>query len=198
MKRRPALILQLMLALEGCAELLEEMNSIAESLVPGFSSSSKLKRKWVAIETVRQRDKISQFRAKLGDAKLSLMMAQQNSAAYVSSICPSVLRVRDADDSCSCTSHLNFQIQQQSLTVLTKTIAELCEERSYQSEKIVFSGGDQEGILHALSSKVKRVVASLPIGPLRGVVERELWRAYQRNNPNLLSPWLLKAVHTAS
>jgi hypothetical protein len=83
----------MMLALEGCTNLLEEMNSIAESLVPGLSSSSKFKRKWTAVEAVRQGDKISQFRAKLGDAKISLMMAQQNVAAYVSSICPSVLRI---------------------------------------------------------------------------------------------------------
>jgi hypothetical protein len=73
-----------LMALEGCMESMESMNSIASSLVSGFSSSSKFKQKWTAIEAVRQGDKISQFKAKLEEAKLTLMMAQQSSAACVS------------------------------------------------------------------------------------------------------------------
>jgi hypothetical protein len=73
-----------LLALEGCLESMESMKSITTLLVPGFASSSRFKRKLTAIEAVRQGDKISQLRAKLQEAKLTLMMAQQSSAACVS------------------------------------------------------------------------------------------------------------------
>jgi hypothetical protein len=75
-----------LLALESGLESMESMNAIAALLVPGFSSSSKFKRKWTAIEVVRQGEKISQFKTKLQEAKLTLMMAQQSSTAFVSCI----------------------------------------------------------------------------------------------------------------
>jgi len=70
-------------ALKQCLVHLESLYCIAESLSPGFSSKSPLKRAWTAIDTVRQSEKISQFKTKLGEAKLTLILAQQGSAALV-------------------------------------------------------------------------------------------------------------------
>ena len=70
------------LALEGCAESLAEMNSILELLVPGFSLSSKFKRKRAAIQAVRQSKRFSRCKAKLQEAMLILNATQQTSAAY--------------------------------------------------------------------------------------------------------------------
>lgn len=69
------------MALERCDVSLKGLLGVTESLVPGFASNSRLKRKWAAIEVVRKYDKIADFRCKLQQAKLDLLIAQQTSAA---------------------------------------------------------------------------------------------------------------------
>jgi hypothetical protein len=69
-------------ALARCDASLKSVLSIAESLVPGFASNNRFKRKWAAIEVVRNEKKIATFKAKLQEAKLDLLIAQQISAAY--------------------------------------------------------------------------------------------------------------------
>jgi len=66
-------------ALKQCLAHLESLNSIAELLSPGFTSKNSFKRAWTAIDTVRQSERISQFKLKLGEAKLTLILALQGS-----------------------------------------------------------------------------------------------------------------------
>ena len=67
-------------ALEQCLAHLESLHSIAKALSPGFISRSSVRRAWTAFDSVNQSEKISQFKAKLGEAKITLMLAQQVSA----------------------------------------------------------------------------------------------------------------------
>lgn len=64
------------MALVRCDVPLKGLLGITESLVPGFASNSRFKKKWAAIEVVRKNDKIADFKFKLQEAKLDLLIAQ--------------------------------------------------------------------------------------------------------------------------
>jgi hypothetical protein len=51
-------------ALERCEAPLEDLNRIADSLVPGFAATSNAKRKWAAITAVRKKEKNHQIPGK--------------------------------------------------------------------------------------------------------------------------------------
>jgi hypothetical protein len=64
-------------ALALCLEPPVSLNSIAETLIPGFASKKRLKQKWAAIETVINSEKITKFRSKLQEPKSNLTLALQ-------------------------------------------------------------------------------------------------------------------------
>ena len=68
-------------ALERCAEPIEDLTRMIESFAEGFTSKNAIRRKWTALDSVRKNDQISKFKSKVQEAKLSLMLAQQCSAA---------------------------------------------------------------------------------------------------------------------
>lgn len=74
-------------ALARCDVSLKALVHIADALVPGFASNSRFRRKCAAISVVRTEQKIAKFKAKLQEAKLDLLIAQQSSAAYVCNSC---------------------------------------------------------------------------------------------------------------
>jgi hypothetical protein len=71
------------MGLERCLETIDALNSMAGSFAEGFLSRNIIRRKWTALESVRKNDQIAKFKAKLHEAKLNLIMAQQSSAASV-------------------------------------------------------------------------------------------------------------------
>jgi hypothetical protein len=70
------------LALERCVEPIGALNSMADSFAPGLMSESKVKQKWTALEAVRKGDQIAKIKAKLQEAKINLLMAQQSAAMF--------------------------------------------------------------------------------------------------------------------
>jgi hypothetical protein len=70
-------------ALERWEAPLRALQQIADSLVPGFAASSKIKRKWAAISAVRAKDKIAKFQSNLQITKLDLVLTRTLSAEYV-------------------------------------------------------------------------------------------------------------------
>lgn len=62
--------------LEGCKEPLEALRSMAADLAVGFSSSSKIRRHWTAIEFVKKSKPIDELKRCLNSAKLTIIMAQ--------------------------------------------------------------------------------------------------------------------------
>jgi len=69
------------LALGQCLLHLKSLHSIANTLAPGLTSKSSIRKAWTAIDTVRQSERITQFKAKLTEAKLTLILAQQGTLA---------------------------------------------------------------------------------------------------------------------
>jgi hypothetical protein len=72
-------------ALRRCLQHLVALESIAESLTPGFSSESSIKQVWTAVSAVRKNEKIRQLKLKISETKTTLLLAQQSSATYVKS-----------------------------------------------------------------------------------------------------------------
>lgn len=73
------------IALKRCLQHLDALESIVESLSPGFSSESSMKQVWTAMSAVRKNDKIRQLKSKILETKTTLLLAQQSSATYVKS-----------------------------------------------------------------------------------------------------------------
>lgn len=67
-------------ALLQCQRIVRGLNLIAEDLMPGFVSASKISRSWTALKAVKKAEKIKAFQQKLEQAKTTLLLAQQNSA----------------------------------------------------------------------------------------------------------------------
>lgn len=67
-------------ALLQCQQIVRGLNLIAEDLVPGFASASKVARSWTALRALKKTEKIKAFQQKLEQAKITLLLAQQNSA----------------------------------------------------------------------------------------------------------------------
>ncbi|KAH9220496.1 hypothetical protein DL95DRAFT_456251 [Leptodontidium sp. 2 PMI_412] len=62
---------------------LQELGDIAESFAPGFASNSVIRRKRTAIEVVRQKEQVQQFKDRLANAKTTLIMTQNLSSSRV-------------------------------------------------------------------------------------------------------------------
>lgn len=69
--------------LRRCLKPLQELGDIAESFAPGFASNSVIRRKRTAIEVVRQKEQVQQFKDRLANAKTTLIMTQNLSSRYV-------------------------------------------------------------------------------------------------------------------
>ncbi|KAG4429750.1 hypothetical protein IFR05_014764 [Cadophora sp. M221] len=82
--------LEVQRALRRCLKPLQELGDIAESFAPGFASGSIIRRKWTAIEVVRQKEQAQQFKDRLADANTTLIIVQNLSSRYR----PSALMVR--------------------------------------------------------------------------------------------------------
>lgn len=67
-------------ALLECGQHVGALNSIAEDLAPGFTAASPLVRTWTAVRAVKKGDTIKQFQERLEQAKITLIMARQESA----------------------------------------------------------------------------------------------------------------------
>ena len=67
-------------ALVECEQHVGALNSIAEDLDPGFTAASPLGRTWTAVRAVKKGDKIRKFQERLEQAKITLIMARQESA----------------------------------------------------------------------------------------------------------------------
>jgi hypothetical protein len=73
-------------ALQSCQELVANLNSLADDLAPGFSSSKRHFRAYTALRAVGRSEKIQKFRSSLADMKSTLTLIQQrmlNSLVYV-------------------------------------------------------------------------------------------------------------------
>lgn len=70
-------------ALQLCREKTLVLHGILEALVPGFATHNTFRRQWNAIQSARKSEKIADFRAKLEEAKTTLLLALQLSARYV-------------------------------------------------------------------------------------------------------------------
>lgn len=67
-------------ALLQCQQTVRGLELIAEDLMLGFVSASKVARSWTALKAVKKVEKIKAFQQKLEQAKTTLLLAQQNSA----------------------------------------------------------------------------------------------------------------------
>lgn len=76
-------------AVERCEVPINELQQIADSLVPGFAASSNIRRKWTALTTVKAKEKMARFQEKLHAAKIDLILARTLSAEYVQFTCGS-------------------------------------------------------------------------------------------------------------
>jgi len=160
------------LALERCVESLDALSSIARSLHPGFVSSSKIKRKWTALEAVMKSDKIVQFKAKLQEAKLNLILAQQSSAAYVEA--RSTVAVMTDFGHCRRVHHQNHQVHQQSFQVLTERLSSLQAKASDPSWEIDSPFQENGGITGTLSPECYLPSTSSLLKPIQHKIESEL------------------------
>jgi hypothetical protein len=73
-------------ALQSCQALVANLNSLANDLAPGFSSSKRHFRTYTALRAVGRSEKIQKFRSSLADMKSTLTLIQQrmlNSLMYV-------------------------------------------------------------------------------------------------------------------
>lgn len=70
-------------ALQECDATLEELNALIVGLEPGFNSSKRRVRKWIAIKVVFRKDKIKRIQGLLSETKLSLSLSLQSSLMQV-------------------------------------------------------------------------------------------------------------------
>jgi len=73
-------------ALEKCKKSIDALTSLVNSLVPGFTSQSNIKRKWTGVEAVMKTGKILKFKTSLQEAKFDLIAAKIVSLQQVHSI----------------------------------------------------------------------------------------------------------------
>ena len=72
--------METVLALQRCKAPLDALWSIINPFAAGFASESDTKRRWTAIKFVQKGQKVAQFKGRLRDAKVDLLLAQQISA----------------------------------------------------------------------------------------------------------------------
>ncbi|EON67347.1 hypothetical protein W97_06600 [Coniosporium apollinis CBS 100218] len=66
-------------ALQGCHQELLALQAIVDDLAPGFAMRNSFQRKWNAIRSVSKSEKMKDFRARLQEAKTTLILALQSS-----------------------------------------------------------------------------------------------------------------------
>ncbi|PMD38288.1 hypothetical protein L207DRAFT_585193 [Hyaloscypha variabilis F] len=130
-------------ALERCEAPLRDLQQIADSLIPGFAASSKIKRKWAAISAVRAKDKIAKFQSNLQVAKLDLVLARTLSADR--------------------THHHYYQSYQDSLLPVVQGLADLRGTLSCNAEVITSHNHEGPGFVNDVSSKLQNVISSWPV-----------------------------------
>ena len=67
------------IALQQCAESVQQLTTLVGALEPGFASSKPRIRKWSAIKAVFRKEKIKRIQCSLSETKLSLSLSLQSS-----------------------------------------------------------------------------------------------------------------------
>ncbi|KAF8865396.1 hypothetical protein BDZ45DRAFT_445375 [Acephala macrosclerotiorum] len=154
------------LALSRCDTSLRAVLGIVESLVPSFASSSRIKRKWAAIDAVRKNEKIASFKAKLQEAKLDLLIAQQTSAAHA--------------------QYLSHKSHQDSLTTLNQGLADLCERLAYSSNTVTPLSEHDRSIPVEVSTEIHQATSFWGAESVQSGLEAQLTHVVQNTFTNVL------------
>ncbi|KAE8448537.1 hypothetical protein EG329_009418 [Mollisiaceae sp. DMI_Dod_QoI] len=154
------------LALSRCDGSLKSLLGIAESLVPGFASNNTVKRTWAAIKVVRKNDKLASFKAKLQEAKLDLLIAQQTSATHA--------------------QYLNHKTYQESLATLNQGVAELCERFSYSSNTISPLTEQDASIPVEVSTEIHQAASFWGARSIQSGLETQLTQVVQNTFTSVL------------